>query len=237
MRPHPPASVSRSGPPPGRHPRQPGGHAGARRVSGRLAALPLLLALAACAPAGARAGPGAAAAFGPGVAEIAAQRMRFAAEAVCLNNATAAGQVRAAEALAFPLRRTDGASVVFANPGTLTFVRIGPAPAQGFTDADGRRRLVSGEGCSVGSPAVGIAQANRLAGEILAPRLVDGSDTLLAPLGAGRNADGGAGFFFERLSVTLPFARTTLADPATGRAADFDHPVILVVHGRAAPAT
>ena len=187
----------------------------------------LLLALAACVPAE-RAG------FAPGVTDIAAQRMRFAAEAVCLNNVTRAGQERAARALAFPLRETDGASTVFANPGTLTFVRIGPAPVQGFTDADGRRRAVTGPGCSVGSPAIGVERANRLAGEILAPRLVDGSDTLLAPLAAGRNAGGGVGFFFDTLSVTLPAARTTLGDPASGRARIFDHPVILIVHGRAA---
>ena len=191
----------------------------------------LLLALVACVPATQRAG------FGAGVSDIAAQRMRFAAEAVCLNNTTRAGQVRAAGTLAFPLRQTDGASVVFANPGTLTFVRIGPAPTQGFLDGEGRRRVIAGEGCSVGSPAVDTMLANRLAGEILAPRLVDGSDTLLAPLGAGRNADGGVGFFFDNLAVTLPQARTVIADPATGRATAFDHPVILVVHGRAAPAT
>lgn len=194
--------------------------------------LPLLLAaLAACVPTTERA------AFGPGVSDIAAQRMRFAAEAVCLNNTTRAGQVGAARALAFPVRETDGPSAIFANPGTLTFVRIGPAPTQGFTDGEGQRRLIAGEGCSVGSPAVDTERANRLAGEILAPRLVDGSDTLLAPLGAGRNADGGAGFFFDNLAVTLPLARTVISNPATGQATAFEHPVILVVHGPAAPAT
>ncbi len=130
------------------------------------------------------------------------------------------------------MRQDDGRSVVFANPGTLTFVRIGPAPEQGFTDGEGRARTIRGDGCSVGSPAVDTALANRLAGEILAPRLVDGSDTLLAPLGAGRNADGGVGFFFDRLAVTLPQARTVIADPGTGEAVAYDHPVILVVHGR-----
>ncbi|MCK0168160.1 hypothetical protein MWU52_11400 [Jannaschia sp. S6380] len=185
--------------------------------------LPVLLALAACVPA-TQGG------FGPGVADIAAQRMRFAAEAVCLNNRTRAGQDRAARALNFPVRERDGDATIYANPGTLTFVRIGPAPVQTFTDDQGRRQAVGGDGCSVGSPAVGTERANRLAGEILAPRLVDGSDTLLAPRGAGRNVDGGVGFFFDNLSVTLPVARTTFTNPETGEGAAFDHPVILIVH-------
>ncbi len=189
-------------------------------------ALPLLLALAACAPATQNG-------FGPGVSNIAAQRVRFAAEAICLNNVTTRAQNTAARGLAFPVTERDGDSIVYANPGTLTFIRIGPAPEQTFTDDEGRRRVLRGDGCSVGSPAVGTAQANRLAGEILAPRLVDGSDTLLAPLAAGRNQDGGVGFFFESLAVTLPTARTTFGDPETGEAVAFEHPVILIVHGRA----
>tara|TARA_R110000850_G_scaffold55801_2_gene131829 strand:+ start:151 stop:723 length:573 start_codon:yes stop_codon:yes gene_type:complete len=186
-------------------------------------ALLLLLTLAGCASTGPNG-------FGPGVSDIAAQRVRFAAEAVCLNNRTLRTQDAAARALNFPVRERDGASIVYANPGTLTFIRIGPAPDQSFTDDQGQRQIVSGTGCSVGSPAVGTATANRLAGEILAPRLVDGSDTLLAPRGAGRNPDGGVGFFFDNLSVTLPLARTTFVDPETGEGVAFDHPVILIVH-------
>jgi hypothetical protein len=167
--------------------------------------------------------------FTTGQGDIAAQRMRFTTEAVCLNNTTRAGQDQAARGLDFPIReRTEGA-IVYANPGTLTFLRIGPAPVQSFETDEGRIE-VRGNGCSVGSPAVGRDLANRLAGEILAPRLVDGSDTLRAPLGAGRNDAGGFGFFFERLSVTLPLARTTFTDPETGEGIAFDHPVILIVH-------
>lgn len=188
--------------------------------------LVLLLALAGCAQTGDNG-------FGAGVGDIAAQRMRFAAEAVCLNNETRRTQERAARALNFPMRERDGASVVYANPGTLTFIRIGPAPAQSFTDDSGQRRSIAGDGCSVGSPAVGTERANRLVGEILAPRLVDGSTLLQAPLGAGRNVDGGVGFFFEDLAVTLPVVRTTFGDPETGRGNAFDHPVILIVHARA----
>lgn len=187
-------------------------------------ALFLLLALAGCMPATQNG-------FGPGVSDIAAQRMRFAAEAICLNNTTSRAQNSAARGLNFPVSEPDGNSVVYANPGTLTFIRIGPAPDQSFNDDLGQRRLLRGNGCSVGSPAVGTQLANRLAGEILAPRLVDGSDTLLAPLGAGRNQDGGVGFFFDNLAVTLPVARTTFTDPATGEGVAFDHPVILIVHG------
>ncbi len=185
----------------------------------------LLLALAGCAGATQNG-------FGPGVSDIAAQRMRFAAEAICLNNPTMRAQNSAARGLNFPVSERDGSSVIYANPGTLTFIRIGPAPDQAFTDDEGQRRTMRGDGCSVGSPAVGTDLANRLAGEILAPRLVDGSDTLLAPLGAGRNEDGGIGFFFDNLSVTLPQARTTFGDPETGEGTAFDHPVILIVHGR-----
>ena len=168
--------------------------------------------------------------FEPGVSDIAAQRMRFAAEAVCLNNTSRRAQDRAARGLNFPIQERDRDATVYANPGTLTFVRIGPAPDQTYTDETGARQVVRGNGCSVGSPAVGIERANRLAGEILTPRLVDGSDILAAPRGAGRNRDGGVGFFFDGLSVTLPQARTTFLDPETGEGAAFDHPVILIVH-------
>ncbi|SDZ42346.1 hypothetical protein SAMN05444004_11418 [Jannaschia faecimaris] len=185
----------------------------------------LLLALAGCVQTGNNG-------FGAGVGDIAAQRMRFAAEAVCLNNTTRRSQDRAARALNYAVRERDGSAIVYASPGTLTFIRIGPAPEQTFTDEQGTRRKVTGNGCSVGSPAVGTRLANKLAGEILAPRLIDGSDTLLAPLGAGTNVDGGVGFFFSNLAVTLPVARTTFSDPETGEGTAFDHPVILIVHSR-----
>lgn len=188
-------------------------------------ALLLLLALAGCVPVSSTNG------FSPGVSNIAAQRMRFTAEAVCLNNLSRAAQTRAARALDFPITERDAGSTVFINPGTLTFIRIGPAPQQRFTDGNGQSQTVPGRsGCSVGSPAVGTELANRLAGEILAPRLVDGSNSLLAPLGAGTNSDGGAGFFFDALAVTLPVARTTFTNPETGQGVAFDHPVILIVH-------
>ncbi|WP_299816406.1 hypothetical protein [uncultured Jannaschia sp.] len=194
-----------------------------RRVSLPFALL-LLLALAGCVST--------TNGFERGVSDIAAQRMRFATEAVCLNNSSQSAQDRAAQRLNFPIRERDGASTIYANPGTLTYVRIGPAPDQTYTDETGTPQVVRGSGCSVGSPAVGIERANRLAGEILAPRLVDGSDILAAPRGAGRNRSGGVGFFFDRLSVTLPQARTTFLNPETGEGAAFDHPVILIVHGQ-----
>ncbi len=188
-----------------------------------IAALAATIGLGACVPATETG-------FSRGATDIAAQRMRFATEAVCLNNRTRTSQDRAARSLNFPVREREGNAIVYVNPGTLTFLRIGPAPDQAVFDEAGNRTVVSGSGCSVGSPAVGTRLANRLAGEILAPLLVDGSDTLLSPIGAGTNRDGGAGFFFDNLAVTLPLARTTFTDPATGDDVIFDHPVILIVH-------
>ncbi|WP_298436689.1 hypothetical protein [uncultured Jannaschia sp.] len=188
------------------------------------ALLAAALALAACQPA-TQTG------FSQGAAEIAGQRMAFTVEAVCLNNRTRAGQTRAARALDFPFVQREDGGTVYSNPGTLTFLRIGPVAQQSITNRDGERIDVpGGSGCSVGSPAVGLRQSNAIAGQILAPRLVDGSGTLDGPLGAGLNPAGGAGFFFEGLTMTTPLARTTLTDPATGEARAFDHPVILIVH-------
>ena len=188
--------------------------------------LPILLALTACVPASSGSNG-----FGSGVRDIAAQRVRFAAEAVCLNNRTRRAQEQEAQTLDFPIVERDGNATIYVNPGTLTFVRIGPAPAQIYTDDAGQRQTVRGNGCSVGSPAVSTELANRLTGEILAPRLVDGSGILEAPRGAGTNADGGVGFFFDGLAVTSPQARTTFTDPGSGEGVAFDHPVILIVHG------
>lgn len=189
---------------------------------------PLILlaaaALSACMPS-----DGAMRVSGP-VEQIAVQRMRFATEAVCLNNRTRAAQDRAARALGFPVRDREGPAVVYVNPGTLTFLRLGPAPDQAISTPDGRRVVYSGNGCSVGSPAVGVRTANRIAGEILAPRLVDGSALTAAPIGAGQNERGGVGFFFDDVALTQPIARTTITDPGTGEAQSFLHPVILVIH-------
>ncbi|TFL19210.1 hypothetical protein [Jannaschia formosa] len=165
-----------------------------------------------------------------GVEEIAVQRMRFATEAVCLNNTTQAAQDRAARALDFPVRNRENGATVYVNPGTLTFLRLGPAPDQAITTEDGRRVVYRGSGCSVGSPAIGVRAANRIAGEILAPRLVDGSALTAAPVGAGTNERGGIGFFFDDVSLTQPIATTTITNPETGQAETFLHPVILVIH-------
>ncbi|MGB3553643.1 MAG: hypothetical protein WBA25_03270 [Jannaschia sp.] len=165
-----------------------------------------------------------------GVRDIAVQRMRFAAEAVCLNNTGPRAQDRAARALDFPVRTRDGDATVYVNPGTLTFLRLGPAPEQAVTTPAGQRIVYDGSGCSVGSPVVDIRTANRVVGEILAPRLVDGSTTLASPVGAGTNRAGGVGLFFADLSVTLPEAETTITDPETGEARSFVHPVILIIH-------
>jgi hypothetical protein len=165
-----------------------------------------------------------------GVEQVAIQRMRFATEAVCLNNKTRASQDRAARALDFPVRDRDGGTTVYVNPGTLTFLRLGPAPDQAITTEDGREIVYRGSGCSVGSPAIGIRAANRIAGEILAPRLVDGSALTAAPVGAGTNERGGVGFFFDDVSLTQPIATTTITNPETGQAQTFLHPVILVIH-------
>jgi hypothetical protein len=165
--------------------------------------------------------------FPAALTQVAEQRMRFAVEAVCLNNGTRASQDRAARALSFPIREARDGGVNYVNPDTLTFLRIGPAPAQTIDTAAGPRAY-DGIGCSVGSPAVAVDDANRLVGEILAPRLVEGDRSIAAPVGAGRNDTRGIGLFFEELAVTVPPARSTFVG-GTGRSVSFDHPVILIL--------
>ncbi|MBM2575109.1 hypothetical protein JQC91_02220 [Jannaschia sp. Os4] len=161
------------------------------------------------------------------------QRMRFAAEAVCLNNRTRAAQERAARALSFPLREpAEAGAVLYVNPATLTFLRIGPSPRQSVTAADGRDVTYQGNGCSVGSPAVGLTGANRVAGEMLQARLVEGDRLTATPVGAGTNAADGVGLFFDDLSVTVPLATTGFTNPDTGETAQVVHPVVLVIHSR-----
>ena len=193
-------------------------------MMGRLAILLAPLVVAACAQ------PGGAPGFSGAASRVAGQRVGFVAEAVCLNNRSRAAQTRAAVALDFPVRQSDGGADIFINPGTLTVLRLGPVPSQGITVDGARTAIPGGQGCSVGSPAVSTREANAIAGTILAPRLVDGSDTLTAPIGAGLNESGGAGFFFRNLAVTTPGARTTFTNDDTGEAIAFDHPVILIVH-------
>ncbi|WP_308916065.1 hypothetical protein [Jannaschia sp. LMIT008] len=191
------------------------------------AALPLLLApllaLSACMPATTTG-------FAPTTETVALQRMRFVVEAVCLNNTSRQSQDRAARALGFPIRERRDGGINFVNPGTLTFLRLGPAPEQRLNAGTGAERRFTGSGCSVGSPAVDLTATNRIVGEILAPRLVEGDRTVSAPLGAGRNAGQGVGLFFDDLAITVPFATTIIGDPASGQGRRFDHPVILIVH-------
>ncbi|UWQ18027.1 hypothetical protein [Jannaschia sp. M317] len=159
----------------------------------------------------------------------ASERIQFALEAVCLNNTTRAAQNRAARSLGFPIAEREGASTVYVNPTTLTFLRIGPAPDQ-FITTEAGRLAYRGSGCSVGSPAVGIQGANAISGRVLAARLADGTDLLNRPVSAGTNELGGAGFFFEDLSVTLPIADTTFTNEQTGESETISHPVILIIH-------
>jgi hypothetical protein len=190
--------------------------------------LPLLAAAAALALAGcAGQAPSGRPDFPAGLERVAEQRMRFAVEAVCLNNGTRASQDRAAQALRFPIRERRDGGTNYVNPETLTFLRIGPAPAQTIDTPSGRRAY-DGIGCSVGSPAVAVDTANRLVGEILAPRLVEGDRTIAAPVGAGRNEARGIGLFFEELAVTVPPARSTFV-AGSGDSVSFDHPVILIL--------
>lgn len=171
--------------------------------------------------------------FDPAATQVALQRMRFAVEAVCLNNTTRAAQERAIRALGFPERDEQGDVTFFVNPATLTFVQlVRRSPDLGFVEPDGTRRVVRGPACGVGSPAVDVAQANRLVGEILAPRLVEGDRTVARPVAVGENADRGFGFLFEGLAMTvLRVGDVTFTDGA-GRAQRFVYPVILVVRDR-----
>lgn len=167
--------------------------------------------------------------FDAGTSDIAAQRMRFVVEAVCFNNPTRSAQDRAARALGFPVRQRDEEGVLYVNPGTLTFLRLGPSPELGFDTPEGEPRTVSGHGCSVGSPAVGVDAANRMLGQIIAPRLAEGSALIRAPLGAGRADFGGVGLFFEDFAATVAEARTILTDEETSESVLYDHPTILVI--------
>lgn len=185
--------------------------------------LPLLL-LAGCVSATGGTG------FDRATEAAALQRMRFVAEAVCLSNTTRASQDRAARRLGFPVREREGPSTLFVNPATLTFLRLGPSPVQTVEDGRGQEVRYEGHGCSVGSPAVGLEGANRVAGEILAPRLLEGDRSVAAPVGAGANASQGVGLFFDDLAVTVPLARTVIGDPASGDGVASIHPVVLVIH-------
>ena len=188
--------------------------------------LPLSLLLAGCVQTTARG-------FEPAQREVALQRMRFVVEAVCLNNRTRAAQDRAARRLGFPLREVREGTVFYANPATLTFLQLGQSPELGFTQPDGTPRSVRGPACGVGSPAVGVANANRLLGEVLAPRLVEGDRTVSAPVALGENEDRGFGFLFEGLVVTvLRLGEVTFSDPEAAESVTFRYPVILVVHDR-----
>lgn len=169
--------------------------------------------------------------FSPALREIAAQRVQFVAEAVCLNNRSRAAQERAARAANLPVRTTNNGLVTYSNPGTQTYVLIGPAPDQTFNTPQGPR-VFSGHGCSVGSPAVNQRTANRIVGEILSARLLDGTETLSRPVGdgTGENDRGGVGFFFEDLAITSPQVRTSFTDEVTGEERFFVYPAILFLH-------
>ena len=79
---------------------------------------------------------------------------------------------------------------------------------------------------------MGLQGANRVAGEMLSPRLVEGDSLTATPVGAGTNAADGVGLFFDDLSVTVPLATTVFSNPETGEAAQVVHPVVLVIHSR-----
>ena len=170
--------------------------------------------------------------FGSAQEQVALQRMRFAVEAVCLNNDTRGAQERAVASLGFPDRQVEEGVTFYGNPATLTVVQLARrSPDLGFVTPDGREVRVQGPSCAVGSPAVGVETANRIVGEILAPRLVEGDSTVAQPVALGENGDRGFGFLFEGLAVTvLQLGATTVTDDAGART--FVYPVILVIHDR-----
>ena len=167
--------------------------------------------------------------FSPAAEQVALQRMRFAVEAVCLNNDTRGAQDRAARTAGFPIRERQDGGVNYVNLETLTFLRLAPAPTLSVMTEDGPRAF-EGMACSVGSPAVDVDTANRVVGEILAPRLVEGDTRLSGLIGAGENEGRGVGLFFEDLIVTVAEAETTLLDGETGEGVRFVHPTILILH-------
>ena len=188
--------------------------------------LPVLLLLGACVQATSTS-------FPPEQRQIALQRMRFAVEAVCLNNTTQRTQERAARSVGFTNREVIDGEIVYVNPATLTFLQFAQSPVLGFERPDGQPTSVQGPGCGVGSPAVDVMAANRLIGEILAPRLVEGDSTVAAVVALGENEDRGFGFLFETLAVSvLRLGLVSFTNEATGQETTFNYPVILIVHDR-----
>ncbi|PWJ22075.1 hypothetical protein [Jannaschia seohaensis] len=185
-------------------------------------ALLMLAALSAC---GAQ-GPGLSAAM----EEIAVQRMRFTLEAVCVNNRTRRAQARVAETMSFPERQRDNGTVFYLNPGTLTVLALSTDAPLTLITEDGHRLSYRRDACAVGSPVVGVQAANRIMGEILAPRLVDGSNLAVSGVAFGQNRLGGTAFYFEDLAVIQDVVDVSVFDPETGATEIFSHPVVLVLH-------
>ena len=191
----------------------------------RLAALLAALALGACVQAS---GPSANDPFGapPGVAE---QRMAFALESVCIENRTRGAQLAAARRLGFPIEDRNGAETTFVNPSTGTLLVIGPVVDVSLTLEDRSFRRTGGPGCWVGSPSVGRDAANAIAGRVLSSRMVEGSRLTSVPIGAGEESEGGLGFFFENLAVTVQRVVTLFPGPQ-GQPNAVSYPIIVVVH-------
>ena len=191
----------------------------------RAALTAALLALAACAQTTPAAGPFAAQ---PAIAE---QRLAFAVESVCVQNRTAAAQRRAAGRLDFPEVSSRGAETTYANPATGTILVIGPMPGQSVDIEGGATRTIpAGPGCWAGSPALPVATANRIAGRIVASRIVEANALTRAPIAAGENEIGGVGLFFERIAVTVPNVTTVFENDAGARPVSVTYPVIMVRH-------
>ena len=195
------------------------------RSAGRAIALLALLALGACVQAS---GPSANDPFGapPGVAE---QRMAFALESVCIENRTRGAQLAAARRLGFPIEDRNGAETTFVNPSTGTLLVIGPVVDVSLTLEDRSFRRTGGPGCWVGSPSVGRDAANAIAGRVLSSRMVEGSRLTSVPIGAGEESEGGLGFFFENLAVTVQRVVTLFPGPQ-GQPNAVSYPIIVVVH-------
>ena len=189
-----------------------------------------LLALAACAQAPAPdAGPFAAQ---PAIAE---QRLAYAVESVCVQNRTPGAQRAAAGRLGFAATVRRGAETTYLNPATGTILAIGPVPGQSISVEGGARRAVPpGSGCWAGSPALPTQTANRIAGRLVATRVVDADALTRAPIAVGRSEEGGVGIFFERVAVTVADVTTVFGAEDGGDDLRLTYPVILVRHTRPA---
>ncbi|NSX55061.1 hypothetical protein [Parasulfitobacter algicola] len=148
--------------------------------------------------------------------EIAKQRMRFLMEAACLNETTLRAQRQVLDKQGFADKRPDKGGLSYNDGPSLVFANLDPNRWV-VSNLDGLQKRIDGNGCSVGSPAISINDANDIVAQVLAPRLISDTRRLPATLGVGRSStDGGNGYFFEDFAIVVSQGQITFSD-AQGR--------------------